>query len=138
MLATTEHHFDQPDLPMVVLVHGAMDRSSSFRRVVEHLGGYRVVTYDRRGYGDAVEAEPASGLQDHTADLLDVIGDRRATVVAHSVAGHIALLAAIAGARSCRQYRALGAGGPVDGLLAGEGSAECGKNRRGRGLRRRG
>jgi pimeloyl-ACP methyl ester carboxylesterase len=80
---------------MVVLVHGAMDRSGSFRRVVEHLGDHRVVTYDRRGYGDAVEAEPASGLQDHTADLLDVIGNRRVTVVAHSVAGHIALLAAI-------------------------------------------
>jgi hypothetical protein len=37
VLATTEHHFDRPDLPLVVLVHGAMDRSRSFRRVVDHL-----------------------------------------------------------------------------------------------------
>ena len=95
VLATTEHHFDRPDLPIVVLVHGALDRARSFRRVVERLADYRVVTYDRRGYGDAVDAEPASGLQDHTADLLAVIGNRRATVVAHSVASHIALLAAI-------------------------------------------
>jgi pimeloyl-ACP methyl ester carboxylesterase len=95
VLATTEHHFDRPDRPIVVLVHGAMDRSRSFRRVVDHLADYRVVTYDRRGYGDSVEARPASGLQDHVADLLDVIGDRRATVVAHSVASHIAVLAAI-------------------------------------------
>jgi pimeloyl-ACP methyl ester carboxylesterase len=95
VLATTEHHFDRPDLPIVVLVHGAMDRSRSFRRVVDHLADHRVVTYDRRGYGDSVDAKPASGLQDHTADLLEVIGNRRATVVAHSVASHIAVLAAI-------------------------------------------
>ena len=95
MLAITEHHFDQPEAPFVVLVHGAMDRSRSFRRVVEHLSDLRVVTYDRRGYGDSVDAEPASGLEDHTRDLLEVIGDRRATVVAHSVASHIAVLASI-------------------------------------------
>ena len=95
VLATTEHHFDRPDLPIVVLVHGAMDRSRSFRRVVDHLTDLRIVTYDRRGYGDSVDAEPASGLGDHVADLLDVIGNRRATVVAHSAASHIAVLAAI-------------------------------------------
>jgi pimeloyl-ACP methyl ester carboxylesterase len=95
VLAATEHHVDRPDLPVVVLVHGAMDRSRSFRRVVDHLSDLRVVTYDRRGYGDSVGAEPARGLGDHTADLLEVIGNRRATVVAHSAASHIAVLAAI-------------------------------------------
>jgi pimeloyl-ACP methyl ester carboxylesterase len=80
---------------MVVLVHGAMDRSRSFRRVVEHLTDLRVVTYDRRGYGDSVGARPASGLEDHATDLLEVIGNRRATVIAHSAASHIAVLAAI-------------------------------------------
>jgi pimeloyl-ACP methyl ester carboxylesterase len=95
VLATTEHHFDQPDLPIVVLVHGALDRSRSFRRVVDSLADLRVVTYDRRGYGDSLDAAPASGLEDHTADLLEVIGNRRATVVAHSVASHIAVLASI-------------------------------------------
>jgi pimeloyl-ACP methyl ester carboxylesterase len=95
VLATTEHHFDRPDRPIVVLVHGAMDRARSFRRVVDSLADLRVVTYDRRGYGDSVDAEPASGLGDHLADLLEVIGDRRATVVAHSAASHIAVLAAI-------------------------------------------
>lgn len=95
MLAITEHHFDRPEVPMVVLVHGAMDRSRSFRRVVEHLTDLRVVTYDRRGYGDSVGARPASGLEDHATDLLEVIGNRRATVIAHSAASHIAVLAAI-------------------------------------------
>ena len=81
---------------MVVLVHGAMDRSRTFRRVVEHLTDLRVVTYDRRGYGNSVGARPASGLADHAEDLLQVIGDRPATVIAHSAASHIAVLAAIA------------------------------------------
>jgi len=95
VLASTEHHFDRPDRPIVVLVHGAMDRSRSFRRVVDSLTDLRVVTYDRRGYGESVDAAPASGLGDHLSDLLEVIGDRRATVVAHSAASHIAVLAAI-------------------------------------------
>jgi pimeloyl-ACP methyl ester carboxylesterase len=95
VLAITEHHFDRSDAPIVVIVHGAMDRSRSFRRVVDNLTDLRVVTYDRRGYGESVGAEPAVGLQDHTADLLQAIGDRRVTVVAHSVASHIAVLAAI-------------------------------------------
>jgi pimeloyl-ACP methyl ester carboxylesterase len=80
----------------VVLVHGALDRSRTFRRVVDHLTDLRVVTYDRRGYGNSVGARPASGLADHAEDLLHVIGDRRATVIAHSVASHVAALAAIA------------------------------------------
>jgi pimeloyl-ACP methyl ester carboxylesterase len=95
VLTITEHHFDRTDAPIVVLIHGAMDRSRSFRRVVENLTDLRVVTYDRRGYGDSVDVKPATGLKDHTADLLEAIGDRRATVVAHSVASHIAVLAAI-------------------------------------------
>jgi pimeloyl-ACP methyl ester carboxylesterase len=73
-----------------------MDRSRSFRRVVENLGDFRIVTYDRRGYGESVGALPPTGLEDHTSDLLEVIGNRRATLVAHSVASHIAVLAAIA------------------------------------------
>jgi pimeloyl-ACP methyl ester carboxylesterase len=96
VLKITEHHLNQADEPVVVLVHGALDRSHSFRRVIEQLSDLRVITYDRRGYGDSVEAAPASGLADHVADLREVIGSRRVSVVAHSVASHIAVLAAIA------------------------------------------
>jgi pimeloyl-ACP methyl ester carboxylesterase len=95
VLAVTEHHLARPDTPVVVLTHGAMDRSQSFRRVVGCLSDLRVITYDRRGYGGSVRDGPPSGLEEHTSDLLRVIGNRRATVVAHSVGGHIAVLAAI-------------------------------------------
>jgi pimeloyl-ACP methyl ester carboxylesterase len=94
-LAITEHHFEQAEEPLVVLVHGALDRAHSFRRVVQHLSDLRVITYDRRGYGRSMEAPLSSGLDDQRADLLEVIGNRRATVVTHSAASHIGILAAI-------------------------------------------
>jgi pimeloyl-ACP methyl ester carboxylesterase len=38
--------------PLVVLVHGAMDRSAGMLRLSRRLDHeYRVVRYDRRGYG---------------------------------------------------------------------------------------
>jgi len=85
-----------PDGATVVLVHGALDRSYSFRRVVERLSDLRVVTYDRRGYGDSVAAGPPSGLAQHADDLLEIIGAGPATLVAHSFGAHVAVLAAIA------------------------------------------
>jgi pimeloyl-ACP methyl ester carboxylesterase len=95
-LGVTEHNLELTEEPLVVLVHGALDRSHSFRRVVPQLSDLRVITYDRRGYGRSIEATLASGLADQSADLLEVIGDRRATVVTHSAASHIGVLAAIA------------------------------------------
>ena len=38
------------DGPTVVLVHGILDRGSSFSRTIRRLAGMGVVTYDRRGY----------------------------------------------------------------------------------------
>jgi pimeloyl-ACP methyl ester carboxylesterase len=93
-LSVTEQ--GDPDGPLVVLVHGAMDRSRSLRRVVERLPDLHVVAYDRRGYGDSVPAGPPSGLAQHVADLLEVLAGRRATVVAHSFGCHIGVLASIA------------------------------------------
>jgi pimeloyl-ACP methyl ester carboxylesterase len=95
-LGVTEHNLEHTGLPLVVLVHGALDRAHSFHRVVDNLPDLRVITYDRRGYGRSVGATPASGLGDQSADLLEVIGERRATVVTHSAASHIGVLAAIA------------------------------------------
>ncbi|QXC62079.1 alpha/beta hydrolase [Aquihabitans sp. G128] len=79
--------------PVVVVVHGGMDRASSFGRVVRHLPGIEVVRYDRRGYGRSVEAGPTD-LDGHVADLLAIVGDRPTVVFGHSVGGVIALVAA--------------------------------------------
>jgi len=78
----------------VVLIHGTMDRASSFAKVLSHLSDLDVVTYDRRGYGRRWN-EPASSLADHVDDVLEQIGDRPSVVVGHSIGGDFALAAAV-------------------------------------------
>ncbi|HSL58095.1 MAG TPA: alpha/beta hydrolase [Acidimicrobiales bacterium] len=78
----------------VVLVHGAMDRSRSFAKVVRRLDGCEVVTYDRRGYGDSTDHGVCRTVAAHVDDLLTVLGADAAVVVGHSLGGTIALAAA--------------------------------------------
>jgi pimeloyl-ACP methyl ester carboxylesterase len=94
-IATTAHGPRNPTASEVVLVHGAMDRAKSFRRVVEHLPDLRVIEYDRRGYGESIPAAPPASLDQHVDDLLDVMGDRPTTVVAHSFGCVVVVAAAI-------------------------------------------
>jgi len=77
--------------PLVVLVHGAPDRSTAFGRALPHLADLRTVVYDRRGYGESAGLAPATSLADHAEDLLAVLNGRRATVVGHSFGGNVAL-----------------------------------------------
>ncbi len=91
-LSVTSSHLDQLD-PLIVLVHGALDRAAGFARSVRHLGGLPVLRYDRRGYGRSSCDDPV-GIQDHVDDLLSLIGDRIAVVVGHSFGGVIGLSAA--------------------------------------------
>lgn len=82
--------------PTIVLVHGAPDRSGSFRRLLAHLSGDRVVVYDRRGYGRSLGARPASGMLDHANDLLAILNrfEPPRVVVAHSFGCNPTMLAA--------------------------------------------
>ena len=81
------------DAPVVVLVHGTMDRHSSFARLRSRLmATCRVVSYDRRGYAGSRAAEPpASSITDHVADLEAVIAGRRCTLLGHSYGGSVVL-----------------------------------------------
>ncbi len=94
-IAVTAHGPHDPTVTEVVLVHGAMDRAKSFRRVVDHLPDLRIIEYDRRGYGESVPAVPPASLAQHVDDLLDVMGDRPTTVVAHSFGCVVVVSAAI-------------------------------------------
>lgn len=113
-LHVVEHrpaHGHGQTLIRVVLVHGSLDRGSSFARVVRRLGHLEVVTYDRRGYhrsrearldGDGVVsgfASPTQGasvFDEHVRDLLEVVGAKPSVVVGHSFGGDIAIGAALA------------------------------------------
>lgn len=81
------------DEPIVVLVHGAMDRSTSFGRTVRLLPDLPVVRYDRRGYGTSTGLG-VGDLADHVSDLEALTGGRPCVVVGHSIGGVIALVAA--------------------------------------------
>jgi pimeloyl-ACP methyl ester carboxylesterase len=97
-LAVTEHIPDgaPPGAPLVVLVHGSLDRSDSFVRVLRRIDDLHTVVYDRRGYHGSREALPLNRTLDgHIDDLLAVIGGRPAVVVGHSYGGDIALGAAL-------------------------------------------
>ncbi|HLI75185.1 MAG TPA: alpha/beta hydrolase [Acidimicrobiales bacterium] len=82
--------------PTVVLVHGSLDRGSSFVRVVRRLPELDVVTYDRRGYHHSRAAGVARTLDDHVADLVSIVGEGPAVVIGHSYGGDVALGAALA------------------------------------------
>ncbi|MDA8057398.1 MAG: alpha/beta hydrolase [Actinomycetota bacterium] len=100
-LAVDDHRPARPSpgLPLVVLVHGSLDRAASFARVIRRLGDLPVVAYDRRGYHRSRTAGPvATTLAEHVDDLLDVLDGRPAVVVGHSYGGVIALAAAAGGA----------------------------------------
>src|SRR4029077_5232040 len=85
-----------PADPAVAFVHGAPDTGRRFLPVAEHLSGVRGLTYDRRGYGRSLDVQPPPrSLGDHASDLLDLLGDRPTTVVAHSFGSCVAILAAI-------------------------------------------
>ena len=97
-LAITEHRPDgsRADAPLVVLVHGSLDRSASFTRVLRRLDDLHTVAYDRRGYHHSRGALPLNATLDgHVDDLFEVIDGRPAVVVGHSFGGDVALGAAL-------------------------------------------
>jgi pimeloyl-ACP methyl ester carboxylesterase len=80
---------------LVVLVHGSMDRGTSFGRTIKSLTDFHVIAYDRHGYGRSLAPPPHTTLHEHVTDLLDIVDGRRCAVVGHSYGGDVALLAAI-------------------------------------------
>lgn len=91
----TAYESGPEDGPLVVLVHGTPDRRNAFRRVAAHLPDYRLLTYDRRGYGESASLPPATTLVQHAHDLLAIIGDRRVVAVGHSFGGNAVIQAAM-------------------------------------------
>ncbi|MDP2290524.1 MAG: alpha/beta hydrolase [Actinomycetota bacterium] len=88
-----------PSHPLIVLVHGAMDRSAGLLKLSRRLDQqFRVLRYDRRGYGRSVPAEGSHegpfDMGNQVADLMQLLDGRTAVVVGHSYGGNVALAAA--------------------------------------------
>jgi len=62
------------DGPLVVFVHGSLDRAGSFARVTRRLPELHTVAYDRRGYHRSGHLLPVhDSLDGHVEDLLSVV-----------------------------------------------------------------
>jgi pimeloyl-ACP methyl ester carboxylesterase len=82
----------EPSAPTVLLIHGSMDRSAGLLRLSRRLDtSFRVVRYDRRGYGRSKPHPGPFDMDGQVADAVDVVADRRCLVVGHSYGGNVAL-----------------------------------------------
>jgi len=91
-------HYGSDDGPAVVLLHHGLGSVRAWKEQIPALAeaGYRVVAYDRWGYGGS-DIRPALDLPTFTTDLADLysileaLGIQRAALVGHSDGGTIAL-----------------------------------------------
>ncbi len=86
----------------IVLVHGAMDRHSSFDRVRRFLTDHTTVAFDRRGYAGSLGRAFSGGspFDDHVDDLVEIIdtlpelAGRRLVLAGHSYGTNVVIGAA--------------------------------------------
>lgn len=81
--------------PLIVLVHGSMDRSAGLLKLSRRLvSEYEVMRYDRRGYGRSIDNGGPFTMSDQVDDLAGLINGssrRAALVFGHSYGGNVAL-----------------------------------------------
>jgi pimeloyl-ACP methyl ester carboxylesterase len=81
--------------PLVALVHGSLDRSAGLLKLSRRLDDrFRVLRYDRRGYGRSTPHDGPFGIDGQVADLVAVLDGRPAVVFGHSYGGNVALAVA--------------------------------------------
>ncbi|MEY4339676.1 MAG: hypothetical protein RLZ14_1526 [Actinomycetota bacterium] len=85
----------EPSAPLVALVHGTMDRAAGMLKLSRRLDrSYRVLRYDRRGYGRSTPHPGPFDIEHQVADLVSLLDGRSAVLVGHSFGGNVALAAA--------------------------------------------
>src|SRR5687768_10932247 len=87
-----------PDAPLIVLIHGSMDRSAGMLRLSRRLDdSFRVLRYDRRGYGRSAAIDggwEGFDIGAQVDDLVSLLGGRRALLMGHSYGGNVAMATA--------------------------------------------
>jgi pimeloyl-ACP methyl ester carboxylesterase len=78
----------------LVLVHGSMDRATSFTRLMGRLRDWTIVAYDRRGYAGSAVTGPPTTFDDQVDDLIEVLDSRPAVAFGHSFGGDVVLATA--------------------------------------------
>lgn len=80
--------------PLVVLIHGTLDRAASFARTVRRVDAHDVVAPDRRGYARSLQLGSSDDITRHVADVLALTGGRPTVMIGHSFGGLVGLGAA--------------------------------------------
>lgn len=80
--------------PLVLLIHGSLDRSAGMARVGKVVHELPVIRYDRRGYGRSRLHPGPFTVRGNSDDVAEILDGREAVVVGHSFGGNIALAAA--------------------------------------------
>jgi pimeloyl-ACP methyl ester carboxylesterase len=84
-----------PGRPLIALVHGSLDRSAGLLKLSRRLDDrFRVLRYDRRGYGRSAARGGPFGIDEQVADLVGLLGGRPAVLFGHSYGGDVALAVA--------------------------------------------
>jgi len=95
MTALWTEEAGDPTHPLVVAIHGSMDRSAGMLKLSRRLDGdFRVLRYDRRGYGRSFPHPGPFTMDAQVDDLVDLLAGRKAILIGHSYGGNVALAAA--------------------------------------------
>lgn len=104
-----------PDLPVVVLIHGITSSSATWVPVIPALAEHaHVVAPDLYGHGlsDVPHADYSlGGFATQIRDLMDTLGHERATIVGHSLGGGVAMQFAYQHHESCERLVLVDSGG---------------------------
>ena len=81
--------------PLIVVIHGSMDRSAGMLKLSRRLDeDFRVLRYDRRGYGRSFPHDGPYTMDAQVADLVGLLDGRKAVLIGHSYGGNVALATA--------------------------------------------
>ena len=84
-----------PGMPLVVLIHGSLDRSAGMLRVSRQIQKVaQVIRFDRRGYAQNNVHSGPFNVAGNVVDLVSILNGRKAILIGHSFGGNIALATA--------------------------------------------
>ena len=82
-------------LPLVVLIHGSLDRSAGLLRISRQINREsQVIRFDRRGYAQNNDHLGPFTVAGNVVDVVNILDGREAILIGHSFGGNIALATA--------------------------------------------
>ena len=95
MTALWAEEAGDPANPLVAVLHGSMDRSAGMLKLSRRLDAdFRVLRYDRRGYGRSFPHAGPFTMDTQVDDLVTLLAGRKAVLIGHSYGGNVALATA--------------------------------------------